>query len=127
MSELIFTLKDEHNVKVLSFVIMPDHIHLIVFSGKQKEISKYIQAVKRRSARVINFNRKTTGNVWSHRYYDRILRSQKELANAVEYIHLNPVKAGLVTEAESFPFSSANSRQQTDLEKFLAGEFHRNL
>ncbi len=120
-------LKDDHSVKILSFVIMPDHIHLVLFTYKQKEISRYMQALKRRSARIINFARKLQGSVWSHRYFDRILRSEEELRNAIEYVHYNPVKAGMVGEPEGYPFSSANQQWKTDLEEFLTGKFHVNL
>ncbi|MCI0330854.1 MAG: transposase [candidate division Zixibacteria bacterium] len=127
LSTLIFDLRDEHNVKVLSFVIMPDHMHLVLFAQKQKEISRYMQALKRRSARIINFARKSQGSVWLHRYFDRALRSERELKNAIEYVHYNPVKAGMVSEPDGYPYSSANGGWKTDLEEYLTGKFHVNL
>ena len=99
-------------------------MHLVLFAQKQKEISRYMQSLKRRSALIINFNRKSRGDVWSHRYFDRVLRSEEELKNAIEYVHYNPVKAGMVSEPDGYPYSSANVQWKTDLEEFLAGKFH---
>jgi hypothetical protein len=44
---------------------------------------------------------------WQNESYDRLVRDQAEFARIVAYIHWNPVRAGLVAEAESFPWSSA--------------------
>jgi len=49
----------------------------------------------------------TTGAFWQREYYDRYIRNQDHLANVVQYIEQNPVKAGLCASAKDWPWSSA--------------------
>jgi hypothetical protein len=55
----------------------------------------------------INAGRRESGLLWQPRFFDRALRTVKEYYERVEYIHLNPVRAGLVKRAEDWPWSSA--------------------
>jgi REP element-mobilizing transposase RayT len=48
-----------------------------------------------------------TGDFWMPDYFDRFIRDQKHFKAVVEYIHQNPVKAGLVAAAQDWPWSSA--------------------
>ena len=56
----------------------------------------------------INAGRKEPGLLWQPRFFDRALRSVREYYEKVEYIHLNPVRAGLVKRAEDWPWSSVH-------------------
>ena len=49
------------------------------------------------------------GVFWQREYFDRFIRDDEHYRKAVEYIHNNPVKAGLVPQAEDWPYSSAGS------------------
>ncbi|HEV2424199.1 MAG TPA: hypothetical protein VGZ29_05170, partial [Terriglobia bacterium] len=65
-------------------------------------------AVKASSMISINVARGTRGEVWQGRFFDRALRTVKEYNETVEYIHVNPVRRGLVQRAEDWDWSSAN-------------------
>ncbi|HEX9760115.1 MAG TPA: hypothetical protein VGA40_04310, partial [Candidatus Acidoferrales bacterium] len=52
------------------------------------------------------------GPVWHREYWDRYVRDERHLKQVVEYIHLNPVKAGLVIRAESWRWSSAYANRE---------------
>ena len=54
----------------------------------------------------INAARRESGLLWPPRFFDRAVRTVKEYDEKVEYIHLNPVRAGLVDRAEDWPWSS---------------------
>ncbi len=54
----------------------------------------------------INRARRECGLLWQPRFFDRALRTVREYHEKVEYIHLNPVKAGLVERPEDWPWSS---------------------
>jgi len=56
----------------------------------------------------VNQNRDADGELWRPRFFDRALRSVKQYNEKVEYIHLNPVKAGLVSHPEDWRWSSHN-------------------
>ena len=55
----------------------------------------------------INVGRQEGGDLWQGRFFDRALRTVKEYLETVEYIHLNPVRLGLVKRAEEWRWSSA--------------------
>jgi len=75
--------------------------------------------IKKGSSRIIHIKEDTSGHLWSKRFFDKGIRSEQELLKTIEYIHNNPVKAGLVKEARDYLFSSANSRWATDLELYF--------
>jgi hypothetical protein len=50
--------------------------------------------------------------VWHREYWDRFIRDERRLQQAIEYIHQNPVKAGLVDTAEAWPWSSVRYANQ---------------
>ena len=56
----------------------------------------------------INRRRGAEGELWQPRFFDRALRTVKEYHDKVEYIHLNPVRAGLVSRPEGWQWSSYN-------------------
>jgi hypothetical protein len=71
-------------------------------------ISRVMESVKLGSTLRINAGRGERGLLWQPRFFDRALRSVKEYYEKVEYIHLNPVRAGLVKCAEEWQWSSVH-------------------
>jgi hypothetical protein len=67
-----------------------------------------MESIKVGSTLRINAGRKESGVFWQPRFFDRALRTVKEYHEKVEYIHLNPVKAGLVSRPEEWPWSSVH-------------------
>jgi len=65
-----------------------------------------MEAIKVGSTHRINAARKESGLLWQPRFFDRAVRTVKEYYEKVEYIHLNPVRAGVVERAEDWPWSS---------------------
>jgi hypothetical protein len=61
-----------------------------------KTISLAMESIKVSSTRQINTKRKEASQLWQGRFFDRALRTVKEYGRAIEYIHWNPVKRGLV-------------------------------
>jgi REP element-mobilizing transposase RayT len=100
MKEIIY---EKNNIlyEIEIFVIMPNHIHLLLKQiADLKEILKYI---KGKSAIEFNkkFNRK--GKFWHNNYYDRVIRNEKHFLLVYEYIKNNPIKANLVDAKRVFP------------------------
>jgi REP element-mobilizing transposase RayT len=71
-------------------------------------ISLAMKSVKQSSMSAVNQRRGAEGELWQPRFFDRALRSVKEYNEKVEYIHLNPVRAGLVSRPEDWRWSSYN-------------------
>lgn len=116
---VIGEVRHETRFQLLAFVIMPDHVHLVVAVPERLRLSRLMRLIKGRFANRHNRSMRSSGSLWQERYHERGLRSERELVAAIEYVHANPVKAGLVSQAESFPWSSANSAYDTDLDAFL--------
>jgi len=72
-----------------------------------------MESIKVRSTRLINKLRADRGVLWQGRFFDRALRTVKAYHEKVEYIHLNPVKRGLVTKPEEWRWSSTHDHTGT--------------
>ena len=93
--------------RTIAYVFMPSHIHFILhIDGKQ--LGNYMRDFKKfisqKSLRVV-LNSK--GSIWMPRYDRVIINSDITMRTKIEYIHYNPVKAGLVSEPYDWYWSSA--------------------
>ena len=89
-----------------AYVVMPTHCHLLFEPEATDTMSAVMREIKLRSAKRILAGRAQTGSFWQARSFDRVLRNRKEWSKALEYIHWNPVKDGLVREPGDWPWSS---------------------
>ncbi|MGH9432816.1 MAG: REP-associated tyrosine transposase [Terriglobia bacterium] len=94
--------------RLTAWVFLPDHWHAILFPHCPAAISAVTESIKVSSTRRMNAKRKGVGRVWQGRFFDRALRTVKEYHEKVNFIHLNPVKAGLVSKAEEWKWSSVH-------------------
>lgn len=90
--------------KLFDFVIMPDHIHLIL-TPQRITLERAMQLIKGGFSHRLAYNTR----VWQRGFADRRLRDQEEFFTRREYLRLNPVRARLVSNAEAYPFSSAHA------------------
>ena len=67
-----------------------------------------MESIKDGATKRINRRRRECGTLFQPRFFDRALRTVREYQGKVEYIHLNPVKAGLVDRPEDWPWSSVH-------------------
>jgi putative transposase len=88
----------EGSYKLFAFVVMPDHIHLLI---KTDDISKSMKNIKG------GFTRHMKGRFWQPGFTDHLIQSRTDFETHRDYIHQNPVRARLSETAESYPYSSA--------------------
>lgn len=105
--ETLYNVKTLHPFLLFSFVVMPDHWHMLIRVPPPGSISKIMNSWK--SAVVMNSGLK---KIWQARFYTKIINDQPE--NVISYIHQNPVKAGLTTKAANYPWSSASEKFALD-------------
>ncbi|MCL5006213.1 MAG: transposase [Acidobacteria bacterium] len=98
--------REEHGFLLTAWVLMPDHWHAIIFPRFPLTISRVMEAIKVGSTLRINGARKRKGLLWQPRFFDRAVRTVKEYSEKIEYIHRNPVRAGLVQHPEDWRWSS---------------------
>lgn len=104
--ESVYRLKQMHPFLLFGFVIMPDHCHFLVHVPSPVEISKIMCLYKYG----LTFNL-GIGKFWQSRFHMVI---PKDSHIALNYIHLNPVRAGLVAEPEDYFWSSASGKWPID-------------
>ena len=101
-----------HPVRTLAICVLPDRMHLLwtlpdgdwdfvnrlrlIKAGFTKRLPPHLKSAGRKGERLI----------WQSRYWEHLIRDEKDLAAHMDYIHWNPVKHGLVTSPEAWPHSS---------------------
>ena len=108
LARVIRERRRKHGFLLTAWVFLPDHWHGILFPRHPLTISEVMEAIKVGSTLRLNACRKESGLFWQPRFFDRALRTVKEYYAKVEYLHLNPVRAGLVKRAEDWPWSSVH-------------------
>jgi putative transposase len=86
---------------VAGYVVMPEHVHLLVTEPRRALLAKALQALKL-SVAVKSRQRP----FWQHRYYDFNVFSERKRIEKLRYVHRNPVARGLVTKPEEWAWSS---------------------
>lgn len=101
-AETLYSIQDFYPFFLFAFVIMPDHIHLLLNMPEGSSISKMMGIYKRAVAFNIG-----QGPIWQSRFH---IKYPKSIGNIMRYIHENPVKAGLCNHSTDYPWSSASGR-----------------
>jgi putative transposase len=83
------------------FLLMPDHFHALIAPAPDKDFSKLIGDWKR----FVTSRHKIR---WQKNFFDHRLRSDESWEEKAEYIRMNPVRAGLMTEGEAWPYVIVN-------------------
>lgn len=119
ITDLIVEAAIDHSVVLMSYVIMPNHFHLIVGCKKGgMQLSKFMHSIKGRIRSKLFGNQK----IWQDRFDDLIIRSKKQFNIKINYIHENPVRSGLVKSADEYISSSAKAWQNRKSD-FLTFDF----
>ena len=118
---MLFSFIETHADALMGYVIMPEHIHLMVgCNGGGTQLSKFMQALKSVSNRRL-FN--GAGSVWEPRFDDLLMTTEKQYLINLNYIHNNPVKRGFVDEATKWKWSSAGFWESDDEHPVLTKDF----
>lgn len=97
--DTLYRVQELHPFFLYGFVIMPDHCHFLLFVPAPESISKIMNVYKG----IVSLNI-GLGKIWQPRFHMRIVKNKAE---ALRYIHLNPMRRGLVKCPEDYTWSSA--------------------
>jgi putative transposase len=97
--ETLYRVQQLHPFFLFGFVIMPDHCHILLHVPDGGSISRIMGSFKRGVAHNVGI-----GSLWQPRFHIKI---PGDISSVCEYIHLNPVKAGLAETPDQYPWSSA--------------------
>ena len=97
---------EKYQVAVHSYVLMTNHVHLLVTPEEGDGVSRLIQSLGRYYVRYINQKHERTGTLWQGRYKSTLVDSEKYFLIVSRYIELNPVRAHMVEHPAEYPWSS---------------------
>ena len=97
---------DGERYKLLAWVVMPNHVHLLLQTAQGYSLSQIIHSIKSFTSTQANDLLGRNGRFWSPDYFDRFIRDQVHRARVKKYIENNPVKAGLCSSPEDWPWSN---------------------
>jgi putative transposase len=104
--ELMADWCKERGVEIWAYCLMPNHVHLIAVPRSEDGLARAVGEAHRRYTRRINFREKWRGYLWQGRFASFVMDEPYLLA-AARYVELNPVRAGLVSDASEWRWSSA--------------------
>ncbi|MGD0649877.1 MAG: aminotransferase class I/II-fold pyridoxal phosphate-dependent enzyme [Verrucomicrobiia bacterium] len=129
-------LRDQGRIRLLGFVIMPDHIHVafalryagsrrgrrshgigVPVSGSCWTLAKVMHALKSFTAHKLRQQLGVPIPIWQDGYHDHLLCDRRDFEQRLAYMHDNPVRKGLVKSAEEYPFSTAHPDYQNEIDR----------
>ncbi len=120
--EVLERVRRRYYFVVAGYVVMPEHVHLLLGEPERGNPSVVMQAIKQEFARRLLRKLRSTvdprqgklawsaslkeEHVWQHRFYDFVVFTEKKRVEKLRYMHRNPVKRGLVLEPQQWRWSS---------------------
>jgi putative transposase len=105
-----------HGCEVHAYVLMTNHVHLLMTPHAEQSLSKTLQTLGRYYVQYFNYCYRRTGTLWEGRYKATLIDSEAYLLTCMRYIELNPVRAAMVSLPAEYPWSShpCNALGKTD-------------
>lgn len=95
-----------HGCAVHAYVLMTNHVHLLVTPTKAKAVGRMMQTLGRKYVAHVNTRYRRTGTLWEGRYKSCLVDSEEYILACYRYIELNPVRAGMVESPAEYRWSS---------------------
>ena len=118
----------KHDCSLHAYVLMTNHVHLLITPHSMDGIGKVLQMLGRYYVQYFNYTYDRTGTLWEGRYKATLIDSEQYLLTCMRYVELNPVRAGIAEHPKDYPWSSyhCNAVGQTD-ELITPHELYRHL
>jgi putative transposase len=97
-------VREQYQMRVYGYVVMPEHVHLLVSEPERGTLAQAMQSLKQGVARRLAL--RAEDSFWQARYYDFNVWSHRKFIEKLRYIHRNPVKRGLVEKPEDWEWGS---------------------
>jgi putative transposase len=97
---------DTYGCKVHAYVLMTNHVHLLVTPETRESVGELFQGLGRHYVRYVNETYQRHGGLWEGRHKGNIVQSQSYLLSCMRYIEMNPVRAGMVGHPAQYRWSS---------------------
>ncbi len=108
---ILHEVRVRYMFQLIGYAVMPEHVHLLVSEPNKGDPSKVLQVLKQRVSRKLLEERlegdhRLDQHFWMRRFYDFNVWSGNKITEKLEYMHMNPVKRGLVPHPRDWPWSS---------------------
>jgi len=107
---LLKEAKERYPVKIFGYCLMPNHFHMVVNPERGEELSRWMQWLMTSHVRRHHRHYESSGHVWQGRFKSFMIQEDSHLLMALRYVEGNPVRAGLVSSAKDWRWSSHRER-----------------
>jgi putative transposase len=108
MMDVLEHYRERKKYELHEFVIMPDHLHLLLTPAMQISLERAMQLIK--GGYSYRLGKTKRGLIWQESFTNQRIRDEQDYAGHSEYIRLNPVRAGLAERPEAYAYSSASMK-----------------
>lgn len=112
---------EKYNYELTCYCLMTNHVHLLVKTN-EKETADLIRRVHSIYSRYFNKKYNYVGHLWQDRYFAELIEGDKQMLQTSRYIHLNPLRANMVKEAENYKWSSYGMYLGLECEKLIKSQ-----
>jgi putative transposase len=110
--DVIRDYRDQGKYLLHEFVVMPDHLHVLLTPSPEISLERVVQFIK--GGYSYRLRKEEKISVWQESFTNHRIRDSEDYRKHCEYVRLNPVRAGLAQDAMLYPFSSAGVGSQLD-------------
>ena len=115
-----------HKLRIWAYALMPNHTHIVAVPNGEESLSDAIQCADGTYATLFNALYETSGHLWEGRFFSCVM-DEMHLWNAIRYVERNPVRAGLVSRAEDYRWSSAAAHCGQEHDPLLSNDLPLTL
>ena len=101
--------RQEHNIEIGRYVIMPDHIHLFLRLNPKKQLDSWIQSLRSVLGKTL-LAQGIDKPHWQEGFFDHIMRNSESYGEKWQYVKDNPVRAGLCETVQDWPYQGEINR-----------------
>ena len=110
LRSILRTVKELHPFKVLAYVFLPEHFHILIQPTGESNFSQIMHSLKpnftKQVKRLTGKTESESLKFWQKRFWDHVIRDEHDLENHLHYIHFNPLKHGLIADPRNWADSS---------------------
>ncbi len=118
--ECLYDASQKYGVLVHAYVLMTNHVHMLLTPVKKDSISLTMQSIGRRYVQYINKEYRRTGTLWESRHKASLVDQDNYLLKCMRYIELNPVRANMVKHPASYRWSSYQCNGNNGYNKLIS-------
>lgn len=102
--------KRKFGFKLFGYCLMPNHIHIILEPKNPNELARFMQGLTQAYAMWFNNKYKKVGHLWQGRFKSMLIKKDSYFMECINYIEVNPVRAGLASSPGDYLWSSYRDR-----------------